>query len=80
MDLKIYEVSLKEHDYDEYDGWVVIAENEEEVKELCGIKKEPEKDRWQENLFEDNIDYIKEIGNAHSNMEKGIVLGSYNAG
>ena len=78
--LKIYEISLKEHDYDEYDGWVVIAENEEEVKKICEISKEKKESKWFENQYEDNIDYIKEIGTANKDSKKGIVLGSYNAG
>jgi len=75
--MKIYYLSLKKHDYDEYDGWIVIADNEEEAKNLCGIEKT---ERLNNNRFEENIDYIKEIGVALPNMEKGIVLGSYNAG
>ena len=79
--MKIYEISLKEHDYDEYDGWIVIAENEEEAKKLCEITKDKDESlNWGENQYEDNIDYIKEIGTALPKMEKGIVLGSYNAG
>ena len=32
---KIYLVTVEEYDYDEYDGMVVIANNEQEAIEMC---------------------------------------------
>ena len=79
--MRIYEIKLKEHDYDEFDGWIVIARDEEEAIKLCDIKETKEEiTGYGENQYKDNIEYIKEIGIADYRMEKGIVLGSYNAG
>jgi hypothetical protein len=34
--MKVYLVSRTDRvDYDEYDSWVVVAENEERAKEMC---------------------------------------------
>ena len=79
--MKIFEISLKDCDFDEYDAWIVIAENEEEVKKICDIRKERRTEHgFYENQYEDNIEYIKVIGIALPEMEKGIVLGSFNLG
>jgi hypothetical protein len=78
----IYLLTLKGHGYDEYDAWVVIADNEEEVKKLCDISKEKAKPKqfgYVNNQYEDNIESIKLIGITKA-MESKIVLGSYNAG
>jgi len=87
----IYLLDLKKCGYDEYDAWVVIADDEEEVKRLCNIRKEKELEKnkekrergeWlyrEDNQYEDNIDSIKLIGTTEE-IESKIVLGSYNAG
>jgi hypothetical protein len=80
---KIYLIKLKEYGYDEYDGWIVIADNEEEVLKLCEIKEteqEVSKKRcYESNRFKDNIEEIKFLGNTKI-KESQIVLSSYNAG
>jgi len=86
----IYLLTLKHMGYDEFDSWVVIADNEEEVLKLCDIRevewtdedlKKREKDRWRSvnNQFKENIESIKLIGTTNETESK-IVLGSYNAG
>jgi bifunctional ADP-heptose synthase (sugar kinase/adenylyltransferase) len=78
----IYLLTLKDYDYDEYDGWVVIADNEEEVLELCNIcetEEEAKKACWGDNLYKGNIKEIKLIGTTEIEESK-ILLGSYNAG
>jgi len=80
---KIYKIKLKDWTYDEWDSWVVIAENEEEVKKLCNIREleDPENDkRMHDNQYENNIEYIKEIGVTKGDVKSEIALGSFNAG
>lgn len=78
--MKIFDISLKETDYDEFDGWIVIAKTEEDVRRLCNIRKEKGSVIFSDNQYEDNIDHIKEIGIANDDMSEGIILGSYNSG
>jgi hypothetical protein len=76
---KIYLVSLKEHDYDEYDGWVVIAKNKKEALELCNISDvKPQAYSGRDNQYKDNVEYIKFLG--YSKLKSQVVLGSFNAG
>jgi hypothetical protein len=78
----IYLLTLKAWDYDETDGWVVIAESEEEVLKLCEIyetKEEARKAKWVDNQYKDNIQQIKLIGTTEIE-ESQILLSSYNAG
>ena len=64
------------NDYDTYDSFVVCAENEEEAKNthpdgkwsLCTWASSPEKVK------------CKLIGTARDNVERGIVIASFNAG
>ena len=78
--MKCFLVYVKEWDYDTYDGVVVAADSEEEVRSMLHYNKE-----WKcttigdEDLpprFEDfqGEIFIEEV------KEKGIVLASYNAG
>ena len=82
--MKIYEIKLKDWDYDEYDGWIVVAESKEDAIKLCELRpgSRPENLKsWQgDNMYQDNIDYIREIGKANNTEARGIVLSSYNAG
>jgi hypothetical protein len=83
--MNIYHISLKSHNYDEYDSWIVFAKNEEDVKRLCDIRKEKGEPTgtWkieQNNQYEDNIEFIKLIGVTINEEDEGIVLGSFNAG
>lgn len=77
----IYLITLKEHGYDEYDSWVVIAENQEEVIKLCKIvaTKEEADDGWSRNQYKDNVESIKLIGTTEQEKSE-VVLSSYNAG
>lgn len=77
----IYLLKLKDWRYDEYEGWVVIAENEEEVIKLCEIYSTAEEARkhWRYNQYKDNIEEIKLIGTTEQE-DSEIVLSSYHAG
>ena len=81
MNKNIYLLTLKDWGYDEYEGWVVIAENEEEVISLCEIYKTEEEARKVgfDNQFIANILQIKLIGTAEQE-ESEIVLSSFHAG
>jgi hypothetical protein len=70
--------------YDTYDSLVVIANNEEEAKNISPYNRELEDltrsyGTW---VGKDNIDKIEVIylGEAKEGSEKGIVLASFNAG
>jgi len=72
--MKIFEIGLKKHDYDEYDGFVVIAPSVEEAFELCGIKE-----KGKDNLSLANVKSIDAIGDSYEEKAR-MVLGSFNAG
>ena len=65
-------VATRESDYDEYAGFVIIAENEEEAKKIA----------WEESLkYEYAVDYENEFEFKEVEMnKKGVVLASYTAG
>jgi len=73
MKNKIWLIHFKECDYDEYDGFVVVAPDKKRVFEIvklahtgcCGG-----------NITEDNIGFITEI----SAEKEAVILGSFNAG
>lgn len=67
--MNIYHIVFTGNDYDEYDSFVVIDENEEKAKELI------ESDI----PFNESIESISSIGVSHKS-ESEIVLGSFNAG
>ena len=74
--MKIYKITFKDYDYDQYDGFVVVAKT---AKEAIGYLKEkyPPKD------FEE-VDWksgytIKEI-KANNYKKINVILDSYNAG
>ncbi len=73
----IYKIIFKDVDYDEYEGFVVIASTKKEAKELCGITKEKETHK---STYEENIEEIIKVGIASNKQKKGIVLNSFNAG
>lgn len=67
--MNIYHIVFTGCDYDEYDAFVVIAENEEKAKEL--IKSSIP--------CNESIESISKIG-VSDKSESEIVLGSFNAG
>ena len=71
--MKIYLINLKKCDYDEYDAFVVIAEDENKAWEF--IKREYP----YTNINDDNLKSVDEIGITDSIIER-TVLGSFNAG
>lgn len=75
---KIYLVTVEEHGYDEYDGMVVIANNEQEAIEMC--KAEDYNSYWGCDGFVKKQGKItaKEIDLNTNNSQ--IILTSFNAG
>lgn len=72
----IYLVSRTDNvDYDQYDAFVVTAENEEEAKTVINSKHDPDEDwtTWSHKVK------VELIGVANSNKAE-IILGSFNAG
>ena len=76
--MNIYLIKLENVDYDEYVGFVCIAENIEKAKLVCGIMKEKKE---YSNLYEANIESITLIGESNEEFNKEqIILDSFNAG
>ncbi len=78
--MKLYIISQDENNgYDTYDSAVVCAENEEEARNI-----DPSGQNWRENWSEwcssPNQVEVMYIGEAAPEVEKGVVLASYNAG
>lgn len=73
----IYLITLRDFDWDEFIGWVVVAENIPEALKICDIKKTREEAG--NNQYEKNIEKIKQIGTTFETESK-IILNSYNAG
>lgn len=72
--MKIYLITLKECDYDQYDSFVVIAEDKDRAWKLIRIEHSQDS-----NIYTENIEEIREIGISNTVKEE-IVLGSFNAG
>lgn len=67
-----------EWDYDEYDALVVCSENQESALLLSassGLGDTYANSEWLEYPRE-----VRLIGTAHPGVEKGVILGSFNAG
>ena len=77
--MKLYYVWQDENnDYDTYDSFVVCAENEEEAKNT-----HPDGDgNWRRYTWASSPEKVKckLIGVANDNVEKGVVIASFNAG
>lgn len=72
----IYLITIGTHDWDEYDGFVVIAEDEQQAMEIIiDSMYDYKRSNWYE--YKDQIT-IDEIGT--SDREPQIALGSFNAG
>lgn len=69
LKVNIYHIVFTGHDYDEYDAFVVIAENEESAKAM--IESDIPRN--------ESIESISCIG-VSNKSESEIVLGSFNAG
>lgn len=81
--MKIYLIKLIEHDYDEYDSWIVIAKNRDNVAKIVGCDKHKEELKKGiysgRNEYLENIESITYIGETKIKEEQ-ILLGSFNAG
>lgn len=66
------------NDYDTYDSFVICAENEEEAKNTHPDGGE----NWRRSTWASCPEKVKceLIGKASDNVEKGIVIASFNAG
>ncbi len=69
--LKLYLVKFEKCDYDEYDAFVIAADNELRAAEVMLLKMEY-------GLPKKKPDSVVEIGTTE--LSEGIVLGSFNAG
>lgn len=77
--MKIYLVSrIGEHDYDEYDAFVVHAEDEYKAK-LVKDLDEPDNNygSWVNKVEDLEVEYL---GENTERKTQGIILGSFNAG
>lgn len=61
-------------DYDEYDSFVVVAENEAEALDLI-IQYVCDSDFYRHRPYKVEI-----VGFAKDNIDSGVILGSFNAG
>ena len=86
--MKLFKIELSDVDYDDYDSCVIIAENKEQVEELC--KRNFYDDRYHHSLVKYDGDAmfninsyqkwtIKEI-NINEITEPTIICSSFNAG
>ena len=71
--MKIYKITFNKCDYDQYDGFVVRAKDQDDVIEI--LRKEHE-DMWRQIPWREGY-AIKEVDEAG---EPEIIIGSYNAG
>ena len=80
--MKIYSITMDKVDYDEYLGFIVSGKDKKEAIALCNIKEtKKEADENCNNLYEDNIESIKVVGNTIKDKKKGeVLLSSYNTG
>lgn len=82
--LKIYKISQNINSgFDTYDSAIVCAENEEEARNInpdgYGKGLDEYSYDWVSNENKDKID-VKFIGIAGGDIEKGLILASFNAG
>lgn len=70
----IYRIEFKECDYDQYDSFIVRAENEKAVEEF--IKKEHPNEKWGDVDWKGGFEIIE----ITQEGKEEILLGSYNAG
>ena len=73
---KVYLIELREVDWDQYNGFVVVAKDEAEALEICGIRAE--KGELWDNKFRDNVELISVI--ADSKLKSQVILESFKAG
>jgi len=78
--MNIYLITMDEVDYDEYRGFVVAANTEQEVKDLCRISKEKNETKFPDNLYESNIESITIVGTTDKYDKPEIILSDYHAG
>lgn len=76
MKRHIYLVTLKKVDYDQYRGFVVIADNKADALKICDCDVDIPKSY--SNCYKDNVEDVVCIGN--TNKKKTIVLSDFNAG
>ncbi len=83
--MKIYKISQTENDdWDTYDSAVVYAENEEEAKKIHPAGYHDEEvtnvsEKYSSWTTLDNV-VAEYIGEAKDGVEKGVIVGSFNAG
>lgn len=78
--MKLWLIEMDKVDWDEYRGFVVSSNTEEEAIKTCKIvdtKEEAEK--YSDNLFKENIEKITEIGIYNKEISE-IVLSDFNQG
>ena len=76
MKRHIYLVTLKEFDYDQYRGFVVIADNKADALKVCDC--DVVTPRSYDNRYKDNVESVVCIGS--TNKKKTLVLSDFNAG
>ena len=77
--MKLYLISQTVNDsYDTFDSFVVCAENEEDAKRVRELNSDKNWGYEWVNKYEDIK--VKYLGEADSTIERGEILGSFNAG
>lgn len=71
---KVYKISFNKNDYDQFDAFIVLAENEEEVISI--VEKEHPKRDWADVDWDGGF----KIEEVDFECESQILLGSFNAG
>jgi len=76
---KIYRISQTvNNDYDTFDSFVVCANDEEDAKLVVDLDGQEESyGDWVKNTKDIDVEYL---GEAKKELERGVVLGSFNAG
>ena len=67
--------------YDTYDSIIVCAETEEDARKIHPYGGENTKNNGEYSVWADPEDvFVEEIGTANKDVEKGVVIASFNAG
>lgn len=70
--LYIYKIGPVDHDYDEYDSFIIIASSEDEARQMALTESCGQVEFLQA--------YVEVLGVAQSHVGPRVVLGSFNAG
>ena len=76
--MKLYLITQEiNNDYDTYDSFVVVAEDEESAKTVHPLDTDKSFGSWVKDVKDIQVEYL---GEAKEGIKKGEILGSFNAG